>query len=60
MKLFALFSMLGAMLAAGAAQAHETGVPHEAGPFHPVFGVDHLIILLGIAVVLGILYWRSR
>ena len=60
MKLFGLFSTLAATLAAGAAQAHETGVPHEAGPFHPIFGVDHLLILLGIAVVVGVVLWRSR
>ena len=60
MKLFGFVSILGGLLAAGAAQAHETGVPHDGGVFHPVFGVDHLMILLGVAVVAAIVLWRSR
>ncbi|MBO6781769.1 MAG: HupE/UreJ family protein [Alphaproteobacteria bacterium] len=60
MKLFGVMSVLTTVLFAGLAQAHETGVPHEGGAFHPVFGVDHLLLLLAAAVVVGVLLWRSR
>lgn len=49
-------------LMAGPALAHETGVPHphDGAITHPVFGIDHLLILLGLVVIGAVIVWRSR
>ncbi len=62
MKILALFAGLGALVMSGMAQAHETGVfhAHDGAAGHPVFGVDHLIMLLAVAGVFGFVLWRSR
>lgn len=62
MKRMGLISGLGALLVSGMAQAHETGVyhAHDGGAGHPVFGVDHLIVVLAVAAVVGFVLWRSR
>lgn len=49
-------------LMAGPALAHETGVPHphDGVVMHPAFGIDHLLILLGLVVIGAVIVWRSR
>lgn len=49
-------------LLAGPALAHQSGVPHphDGSLTHPVFGIDHLLILLGLVVVGALIVWRSR
>lgn len=62
MKPLGLISALSALLVSGMAQAHETGVyhAHDGATGHPVFGVDHLIVLLAVAAVIGYALRRSR
>lgn len=51
--------LLPAMVAAGPAFGHVTGVDHPAGPLHPILGVDHILMFLAVAAVIGILVaWR--
>jgi len=47
-------------LLAAPAFAHVTGVAHEAGAGHPVFGIDHLLVLLAVGVVAGVVVVRNR
>jgi hydrogenase/urease accessory protein HupE len=48
-----------ALIAAVPAFGHVTGVEHPAGPFHPILGVDHVLIFLAIAAVVGLFVaWR--
>lgn len=42
------------------APAHETGVPHESGVFHPIPGLDHMLIVVAIAAVIGAFAFRRR
>lgn len=51
-----------ATLLTGPALAHQSGVPHahDGAAMHPVFGIDHLLILLGLVVVGALIVWRSR
>jgi hydrogenase/urease accessory protein HupE len=62
MKPLGLISALSTLLVSGMAQAHETGVyhAHDGTVGHPVFGVDHLIVLLAVGAVIGYALWRSR
>ena len=51
--------LIPAMIAAGPAFAHVTGVEHPAGPLHPILGVDHVLIFLAIAAAIGLFVaWR--
>lgn len=49
-----------ATLIAAPAFAHVTGVAHEAGAGHPMFGIDHLLVLLAVGVVAGVVIVRNR
>ena len=63
MRMFkAISALLTGLLFAVPALAHETGVahPHDGNILHPVFGVDHLLIVLAVAAVAAIIVWRSR
>lgn len=63
MRLFKSVSalMMGLFFAVPA-YAHETGVahPHDGNILHPVFGVDHLLIVLAVVAVAAVVIWRSR
>lgn len=52
---------IAAITVSAPAVAHVTGVEHAAGPGHPVFGIDHLLVLLAVGgVVAGIAWIRRR
>ena len=52
---------LAATIATTPALAHFTGVPHEAGAGHPVFGIDHLFVVLAVGAVVGAaVVWARR
>jgi len=51
---------LAATVSATPALAHFTGVAHEAGAGHPVFGIDHLFVVLAVGVVAGVAVVRAR
>lgn len=51
--------LLASTMIGGPAHGHVTGVGHPIGPFHPMLGVDHMLIVLGLAAAFGILVaWR--
>lgn len=63
MRLFkSVSTLMMGLLFAVPAFAHETGVahPHDGNILHPVFGVDHLLIVLAVAAVAAVVIWRSR
>jgi hydrogenase/urease accessory protein HupE len=55
-------ALLTGLFLAVPAFAHETGVahPHDGNVLHPIFGIDHLLIVLAVAAVAAIIVWRSR
>ncbi len=58
-KLRLIGVFLASMVIGGPVYGHVTGVEHDAGPFHPILGVDHMLIVLAIAAAIGILVvWR--
>jgi len=59
-KFFAAAVTFAAATATVPAYAHVTGFEHSAGAGHPVFGVDHLLILLAVGVVVGVAVVRNR
>jgi len=60
-KFFAAAVTFAATIATGPAFAHVTGIEHAAGAGHPVFGLDHLLVLLAVGgVVAGIAWYRRR
>ena len=60
MKILRLISLLlPALIITGPVYGHVTGVEHPAGPFHPILGVDHILIVFAIVAAVGLLVaWR--
>lgn len=57
---FTAGATFAATLTATPALAHVTGVAHEAGAGHPVFGIDHLLVLLAVGGVAAVVWIRRR
>ena len=55
-KYVTVAAMTAVALATTPALAHFTGIVHEAEHGHPVFGVDHLLVVLAVGVVV----WALR
>ncbi len=51
---------LVATVATTPALAHFTGVAHAAGAGHPVFGIDHLFVVLAVGIGVAVVWMRRR